>query len=123
LICFAPITALDRGLGGGHVAASYDDDVPYTPAWQEKITGVARDQVIRVARAFADNAEKTKGRSMIIIGRSDEPLVSHGHELPCLHQHAGILWLCRPVWRRLGALCGAGKTETADRLDAARLRA
>ncbi|MBI2234123.1 MAG: nitrate reductase subunit alpha, partial [Micavibrio aeruginosavorus] len=59
---------IDRGLGGGNVAASYDDDVPYTPAWQEKITGVPRDQVIRVARAFADNAEKTKGRSMIIIG-------------------------------------------------------
>ncbi len=59
---------LDRGLGGGNVAASYDDDIPYTPAWQEKITGVPRDQVIRVARAFADNAEKTRGRSTIIIG-------------------------------------------------------
>ncbi|MGZ9108732.1 MAG: nitrate reductase subunit alpha [Micavibrio sp.] len=59
---------IDRGLGGGNVAASYDDDVPYTPAWQEKITGVKRELVIQVARAFADNAEKTKGRSMIIIG-------------------------------------------------------
>ena len=29
---------LDRGLGGGNVATSYDDDVPYTPAWQEKHT-------------------------------------------------------------------------------------
>jgi len=27
---------IDRGLGGGRVAASYDEDVPYTPAWQEK---------------------------------------------------------------------------------------
>ena len=27
-------------LGGGNVARSYDDDVPYTPAWQEAITGV-----------------------------------------------------------------------------------
>lgn len=27
---------LDRGLGGGNVASSFDDDVPYTPAWQEK---------------------------------------------------------------------------------------
>jgi nitrate reductase alpha subunit len=59
---------VDRGLGGGNVAASYDDDVPYTPAWQEKITGVPRQQVIAVARQFADNAEKTKGRSMVIIG-------------------------------------------------------
>jgi nitrate reductase alpha subunit len=42
--------------------------VPYTPAWAEKITGVPRDQIITVAREFASNAEKTKGRSMVILG-------------------------------------------------------
>jgi nitrate reductase alpha subunit len=57
---------IDRGLGSG--AKSYDDNAPYTPAWQEAITGVPRAQVITVARQFADNAEKTHGRSMIIIG-------------------------------------------------------
>jgi nitrate reductase alpha subunit len=59
---------LDRGLGGANVATSYDDDVPYTPAWQERITGIPRDRVIQVAREFADNADKTRGKSMIIIG-------------------------------------------------------
>ncbi|CUB06312.1 MULTISPECIES: nitrate reductase subunit alpha [Tepidiphilus] len=59
---------LDRGLGGANVATSYDDDVPYTPAWQERITGIPRDRVIQVAREFADNANKTRGKSMIIIG-------------------------------------------------------
>ncbi|MGN2391850.1 nitrate reductase subunit alpha [Pelomicrobium sp. G1] len=59
---------LDRGLGGDNVATSYDDDVPYTPAWQERITGIPRDRVIQVAREFADNADKTRGKSMIIIG-------------------------------------------------------
>ena len=57
---------IDRGLGSG--ARGYDDDAPYTPAWQERITGVPREQVITVARQFADNAEKTEGRSMVIIG-------------------------------------------------------
>ncbi|HET7595856.1 MAG TPA: nitrate reductase subunit alpha, partial [Burkholderiales bacterium] len=57
-----------RGLPGEFAATSYDDDTPYTPAWQEKITGVPREQVIAVARQFADNAEKTQGRSMVIIG-------------------------------------------------------
>jgi len=57
---------VDRGLGSG--AKDYDDNAPYTPAWQEKITGVPRDQVITVARQFADNADKTHGKSMIIIG-------------------------------------------------------
>ena len=57
-----------RGLPVEFAARSYDDDIPYTPAWQEKITGVPREQVITVARQFADNAEKTQGRSMVIIG-------------------------------------------------------
>ncbi|HMR71465.1 MAG TPA: molybdopterin-dependent oxidoreductase, partial [Rubrivivax sp.] len=57
---------IDRGLGSG--AKDYDDDAPYTPAWQETITGVPREQVITVARQFADNADKTRGRSMVIIG-------------------------------------------------------
>jgi nitrate reductase alpha subunit len=57
-----------RGLPGELAAAGYDDDTPYTPAWQERITGVPRDQVIAVARQFAENADKTHGRSMVIIG-------------------------------------------------------
>ena len=60
--------SLDRGLGGAHVATSYDADVPFTPAWAEKITGVSRDKIIHVAREFASNAEKTNGKSMVIIG-------------------------------------------------------
>jgi len=59
---------VDRGFGGDNVAKSFDDDAPYSPAWAEKITGVPRDQIITVAREFALNAEKTNGRSMIIIG-------------------------------------------------------
>ncbi|MBS0224242.1 MAG: nitrate reductase subunit alpha [Proteobacteria bacterium] len=58
---------LDRNLSGD-CAKGFDDDVPYTPAWQEAITGVAAAQAIAVARGFAENAEKTKGRSMVIIG-------------------------------------------------------
>ncbi len=59
---------IDRGFGGDNIAADYDEVAPYTPAWAEKITGVSRDKIIQVAREFATNAEKTKGRSMIIIG-------------------------------------------------------
>jgi nitrate reductase alpha subunit len=58
---------IDRGLKGS-AAKGYDDNVPYTPAWQEKITGVAADTAITLAREFAANAEQTKGRSMVIIG-------------------------------------------------------
>ena len=59
---------LDRGLGGDWVATDYNDDTPGTPKWAEKITGVSAEKIIHVAREFAQNAEKTNGKSMIIIG-------------------------------------------------------
>ena len=49
---------VDRGFGGAHVASSYDDNEPYTPAWAERITVLKRDQIIQVAREFARNAER-----------------------------------------------------------------
>jgi nitrate reductase alpha subunit len=58
---------VDQGFGG-EAATSFDDDRPYTPAWAEKITGVPRDQIIATARDFANNAEKTHGKSMVILG-------------------------------------------------------
>jgi len=59
---------LERGLDDANCAANYDDVKAYTPAWAEQITGVSRHNIIRIAREFADNAEKTRGRSMIIVG-------------------------------------------------------
>ena len=59
---------LDRGLGGGNVATSFTDDVPYTPAWAQKHTGVKAADIVTVAREFADNADKTHGKSMVIVG-------------------------------------------------------
>ncbi|MGH8584187.1 MAG: molybdopterin-dependent oxidoreductase, partial [Gammaproteobacteria bacterium] len=60
---------VDHGLGGAQVAAHYDDAaVPNTPAWAEQITGIKRADIIRTAREFADNAAKTLGKSMVILG-------------------------------------------------------
>ncbi|MEU4690817.1 nitrate reductase subunit alpha [Actinoplanes sp. NPDC023714] len=53
----------------GDWPAGYDDATrPCTPAWQEPLTGVPAAQVARVAREFADNAERSGGRSMILLG-------------------------------------------------------
>jgi nitrate reductase alpha subunit len=52
----------------GEWPSHYDDTAPYTPAWQERITGVDRHVAARVAREFARNAELTNGRSMIAMG-------------------------------------------------------
>jgi nitrate reductase alpha subunit len=57
-----------RGELPGEWPAGYDDPAPYTPAWQEEHTGVDAGRVLRVAREFARNAERTNGRSMIVMG-------------------------------------------------------
>ena len=76
---------IDRGLPGEEPGGSYDADRPYTPAWQEKITGVPRDQIITVARQFADNADKTHGKSMVIIG------AAMNHWYHCDMNYRGII--------------------------------
>lgn len=74
-----------RGLPGDSAPTSYDDDKPYTPAWQERITGVPRAQVISVAREFAANADKTRGKSMVIIG------AAMNHWYHCDMNYRGII--------------------------------
>ncbi|WP_308910298.1 nitrate reductase subunit alpha [Pseudokordiimonas caeni] len=73
---------IDRGLGGGNVAKDFSEDIPYTPAWQEKITGVPAARVIQVAREFADNADKTHGRSMVILGAA----VNHWYHMDMVYR-------------------------------------
>ena len=53
----------------GEWPSGYDDpSTPYTPAWQESITSVPAQACVRIAREFAQNAEDSGGRSMIIMG-------------------------------------------------------
>lgn len=59
---------IDRGLNDVNCAADYSEIKAYTPAWAEKVTGVSQHHISRIAREFADNAEKTHGRSMVIVG-------------------------------------------------------
>ncbi|KRK80069.1 nitrate reductase, alpha chain [Companilactobacillus nodensis DSM 19682 = JCM 14932 = NBRC 107160] len=50
-------------------AKGYDDaDSLFTPAWQEKVTGVKPELVVQIAQEFAQNAAETHGKSMVIIG-------------------------------------------------------
>jgi len=57
-----------RGLPGAYASSYDDEEAPYTPAWQEKYTGIHRDTVTRFAREWGRNGEQTKGKNLIIIG-------------------------------------------------------
>jgi len=57
-----------RGLSGDYPADYTDKDAAYTPAWQEIFTGVDSKTVLQFAREWANTAEVTEGKCMIIIG-------------------------------------------------------
>ncbi len=57
-----------RGLSGQYPSTYDDADLPYTPAWAERYTGLSRDLVIRFAREWGTTAERTRGKCLVIIG-------------------------------------------------------
>ncbi|GAB4528400.1 MAG: nitrate reductase subunit alpha [Anaerolineales bacterium] len=70
----------------GAYPQSYDDDAPYTPAWQEKFTGIHRDTVVRFAREWAENGASTRGKNLVIIGAG----VNHWYHNNLLYRSAII---------------------------------
>ncbi|OXM52937.1 nitrate reductase subunit alpha [Amycolatopsis alba] len=58
-----------RGDLPGRWPSGYDDPAePCTPAWQQEITSVPAERVARIAREFAETAEASRGRCMILMG-------------------------------------------------------
>ncbi|QIK84709.1 nitrate reductase subunit alpha [Sanguibacter sp. HDW7] len=56
------------GLPGTWPTGYDDPTTPGTPAWQEEITSVPAELAARIGREFAQNAEDSGGRSMILMG-------------------------------------------------------
>ncbi len=57
-----------RGLKGAYPKDYTDKDAAYTPAWQEIFTGVDSKTVLQFAREWANTANITGGKCMIIVG-------------------------------------------------------
>ena len=96
---------------------------PYTPAWQQEHTGVDAGRVMRVAREFARNAERTERALDDRDGRRDEPLVPLGPDLPRDAEPRPAVRLSGRERGRLGALRRAGEGASDHRLvDASRSR-
>lgn len=68
----------------GTEAMTYDTEALYTPAWQEKYTGIHRDTLLRFAREWGENAEQTRGKNLIIIGAG----VNHWYHNNLLYRSA-----------------------------------
>jgi len=59
---------VNRGLVGDYPADYEDKNAAYTPAWQEVFTGVDAATVLQFAREWANTANLTNGKCMIIVG-------------------------------------------------------
>ena len=115
---------LDRGLGGEHVATYYRRRCALSPRpGPRRSPACQRDQIITVAREFALNAEKTNGKSMVILGAG----LNHWYHMDMNYRGIiNMLVMCGCVGQSGGgwcALCRPGKAAPADRLAAAGLRA
>lgn len=82
---------ISRGFDDDNSSGDYNTDTPYTPKWQENITGVPAENIITTARQFAENAAKTEGKSMIIIGAG----VNHWFHTDMIYRSAiNLLMFC-----------------------------
>ncbi len=92
---------VERGLGGEYAKDYDDEDAAYTPAWQEKFSGLDRKTVIKFAREWAVTAEKTEGKCMVIIGAG----INHWYHNNLMYRSAiTALMLCGCVGKNGGGL-------------------
>ncbi len=90
-----------RGLEGDYPADYDDENLSYTPAWQERYTGIDRQTVIQFAREWATTAVKTEGKCMVIIGAG----VNHWYHNNLIYRACiGTLMLTGCVGRNGGGL-------------------
>ncbi|HJV65732.1 MAG TPA: nitrate reductase subunit alpha [Geomonas sp.] len=91
---------VSRGLAGDY-PRDYDSDLPFTPRWQEKHTGIDGRTLIDMAREWGINGEQSSGRNLIVIGAG----VNHWYHNDLLYRAAiTALILTGSVGRNGGGL-------------------
>ncbi len=92
---------VDRGLGGAYPKDYTDTDAAYTPAWQEIFTGIDSKTLFQFAREWADTANATEGKCMILVGAG----VNHWyHQNLTYRAGAMALMVCGCVGKNGGGL-------------------
>ncbi len=90
-----------RGLEGDYPADYTDKNAAYTPAWQEIFTGVDSKTVLQFAREWANTANATEGKCMIIIGAG----INHWYHSNLMYRAGAMaLMMCGCVGKNGGGL-------------------
>lgn len=92
---------VNRGLSGQYPTDYTDTDAAYTPAWQEIFTGIDSKTVLQFAREWADTANITEGKCMILVGAG----INHWyHQNLTYRAGAMALMVCGCVGKNGGGL-------------------
>ena len=92
---------VDRDLGGQYPKDYTDTDAAYTPAWQEVFTGIDSKTVLQFAREWANTANITEGKCMILVGAG----VNHWyHQNLTYRAGAMALMVCGCIGKNGGGL-------------------
>src|SRR5574338_99225 len=92
---------VDRNLGGDYPKDYSDTDSAYTPAWQEIFTGIDSKTVLQFAREWADTANNTGGKCIILVGAG----VNHWYHQTLMYRAGAMaLMLCGCVGKNGGGL-------------------
>ncbi len=92
---------VDRNLGGQYPKDYTDPDAAYTPAWQEIFTGIDSKTVLQFAHEWAETANLTEGKCMILVGAG----VNHWyHQNLTYRAGAMALMVCGCIGKNGGGL-------------------
>lgn len=92
---------VDRGIGGDYPKDYTDPNAAYTPAWQEIFTGIDSKTLLQFAHEWADTANATGGKCMILVGAG----VNHWyHQNLTYRAGAMALMICGCVGKNGGGL-------------------
>jgi nitrate reductase / nitrite oxidoreductase, alpha subunit len=90
-----------RGLSGEYPTDYTDAKAAYTPAWQEIFTGVDSKTVIQFAREWANTANATEGKCMVIVGAG----INHWYHANLMYRSAIMaLMLCGCIGKNGGGM-------------------
>lgn len=92
-----------EGLPGSWPEGYDDRSEPYTPAWQEALTGVPAARTVKIARELGATAGRTGGRCVIVPGRLE---TSHADTAYRAMLALLVLAGCRDGWVRQGPANG-----------------
>jgi nitrate reductase alpha subunit len=92
---------VNRGFEGEWPTGYEDDSQPFTPAWQERFTGVAGGVAVNFAREWARTAEHTGGKCSVIIGAG----VNHWYHNNLIYRSViNALMFCGCIGKQGGGL-------------------